>query len=202
MISSTRVPLRPLTLSLVALICLFVESAELPGLSAQATRPAPAAKPHSPGTAKAEADTIPALFLSDIHFDPFHDPAKAAELASAPVTQWRSILSARPSANQGQAFDKLQQSCQAKGVDTPYALLQSSLQAMRARLPGAKFMTVSGDLVVHGFPCRFEKLFPSSAPGGYQAFVVKTLAFVMDELRASYPGTPIYVALGNNDSGC
>jgi sphingomyelin phosphodiesterase acid-like 3 len=73
---------------------------------------------------------------------------------------------------------------------------------MRTRLPGAKFMTVSGDLVVHGFPCRFERLFSSAAPGDYQAFVVKTMTFVMDELRASYPGMPIYTALGNNDSGC
>jgi sphingomyelin phosphodiesterase acid-like 3 len=101
-----------------------------------------------------------------------------------------------------QAFTELQQDCHARGVDTPFALLRSSLQAMRTRIPGAKFMTVSGDLVAHGFPCRFETLLPGSAPGDYQAFVVKTMTFVMDELRTAFPATPIYVSIGNNDSGC
>jgi len=202
MISSTRVSFRPPIFSLVALACLCFGSAQTPAALAQTARPASAAKPHSASSAKAIADSIPALFISDIHFDPFHDPAKAKELASAPVTQWRSILAAPPSANQVQAFTELQASCHARGVDTPYALLRSSLQAMRTRLPSAKFMAVSGDLVAHGFPCRFEKLLPGSAPGDYQAFVVKTLAFVMDELSTTFPNTPIYVSLGNNDSGC
>ena len=202
MISSPRVSLRPLILSLLALACLFPVSGQMPSMSPQTARPAPFAKPHSPISAKAAPDTIPALFVSDIHFDPFHDPAKVKELAAAPVSQWRSILSAPPSSNQVQAFTDLQRDCSARGVDTPFALLRSSLQAMHARLPGAKFMTVSGDLVAHGLPCRFEKLLPGSAPGDYQAFVVKTLTFVMDELRTSFPSAPIYVSLGNNDSGC
>jgi sphingomyelin phosphodiesterase acid-like 3 len=202
MIASTRVSSHPLVLSLVALACLCFGSAQTPAASAQSARPAPAAKPRSANSAKAVPDTIPALVISDIHFDPFHDPAKAKELAAAPVTQWRLILAAPPSANQVQAFTELQQACYARGVDTPFALLRSSLQAMRTRIPGAKFMTVSGDLVAHGFPCRFETLLPGSAPGDYQAFVVKTMTFVMDELRTAFPGTPIYVSIGNNDSGC
>jgi sphingomyelin phosphodiesterase acid-like 3 len=202
MIPTMRVSYRSPILSLVALACLLVESAQMPAVSAQAAQTGPAQKPHAANSAKAVPSTIPALFVSDIHFDPFHDPAKAKELAAAPATQWRSILSAPDSANQAEAFAGLQQACSARGVDTPFALLRSSLQAMRAHLPGAKFITVSGDLVVHGFPCRFQKLFPGSAPGDYQAFVVKTMTFVMDELTASFPGTPIYVALGNNDSGC
>ncbi len=160
-------------------------------LMAQATRSAPA-----------EKNAIPALLVSDIHFDPFHDPAKVKELVAAPVSKWRSILSAPPSSNQAQAFEDLQRTCHVRGVDTPFALLRSSMQAMRSRQPDAKFMTVSGDLVAHGFDCRYSTLFPDSTHDHYQDFVVKTIRFVMDEIRAEFPAMPIYVALGNNDSGC
>jgi sphingomyelin phosphodiesterase acid-like 3 len=192
--------LRSLTLTPVLLACLSI-GFEFTAL-AQAPRPAPAAKVHTANSARVESRTIPALLISDIHFDPFHDPAKVQELVRAPVTQWQSILSASPSSDQSQAFAALQQSCHAIGVDTPFALLHSSLQAMRARQPDAKFMTVSGDLMAHAFTCRYSTLFPGSAPADYQAFVLKTLSFVVGELRATFPGTPIYAGLGNNDSGC
>ena len=156
---------------------------------------------HAADDAKANR-TFPALLVSDIHFDPFHDPARAQQLVDAPVGQWSSILSAPPSPNQQQAFAGLQQTCHARGVDTPYALLHSSLQAMRSQQPDAKFMTVSGDLIAHSFSCRYTTLLPGSTQSDYQAFVLKTLSFVMGELRAAFPGVPVYVALGNNDTAC
>ena len=96
----------------------------------------------------------------------------------------------------------MQRSCHARGVDTPCTLLHSILQAMRSWQPDARFMTVSGDLIAHSFFCRYTRLFPASTQGDYQAFVLKTLSFVMGELRASLPGMPVYVALGNNDTAC
>ena len=101
--------------------------------------------------------------VSDIHFDPFHDPAKIPQLVAAPVDKWSAIFSSPPSPDQKQAFDALQQQCKLRGVDTSYDLLQSSLQAMRARQADAKFMTVSGDLMAHSFSCRFKAaLLPQS----------------------------------------
>jgi sphingomyelin phosphodiesterase acid-like 3 len=149
-----------------------------------------------------EDHIIPAILVSDIHFDPFHDPARVQQLVAAPANRWRSILMAPPAPNQQQAFAALQQSCHARGVDTPYTLLQSSLQAMRTRQRDAKFITVSGDLIAHSFSCRYATLFPGSSPSDYQAFVLKTLDFLIGELRASFSGVPVYVALGNNDTGC
>jgi sphingomyelin phosphodiesterase acid-like 3 len=151
---------------------------------------------------QAEDHTIPALLISDIHFDPFHDPARVQQLVDSPVSQWRSILTAPLSPNQQQAFAALQERCHARGVDTPYTLLQSSLQAMRTRQPDAKFITASGDLIAHSFSCRYATLLPGSTQSDYQAFVLKTLDFVIGELRASFSGVPVYVALGNNDTGC
>jgi sphingomyelin phosphodiesterase acid-like 3 len=153
-------------------------------------------------TASGVDATIPALFISDIHFDPFHDPARVRQLVAAPVSQWGLILSHPPSPNQLQAFTALQQTCYARGVDTPDTLLRSSLRAMRSRQPDAKFMLVSGDLVVHAFSCRYTTLFPHATPAEYQNFVEKTVSYVVGQLHAAFPRIPIYVALGNNDSAC
>ena len=151
----------------------------------------------------ARADqTFPALFISDIHFDPFHDPGKAKQLAAAPVSDWKAILSSAPSADQQLAFDLLQKQCHAKGADTPPALLQSAIEAMRTRQPDAKFMMVSGDLVVHDFECRYHALIPNVGRDDYQAFVLKTISYVTRALRNAFPGMPVYASLGNNDSGC
>jgi sphingomyelin phosphodiesterase acid-like 3 len=193
---------RSLPLNIFTLAGLCIGFCASPEATAQASQKALASQTRITTAAQAEAGTIPALFISDIHFDPFHDPAKAQELAAAPVTEWRSILSGPPSANQQQEFAALQESCSARGVDTAIALFSSSLKAMRSGQPEARFMTVSGDLIAHSFSCRYAKLVHGATPGEYQSFVLKTMRFVMGELRATFPAMPIYVALGNNDTGC
>jgi sphingomyelin phosphodiesterase acid-like 3 len=173
----------------IALLCLFLSA-----IAAQAQ----SAKPAAP---QAQA-AVPALLLSDIHFDPFSDPAKVPQLAAAPSSGWRAILAAAPSPDQPQRFQSLQQSCHARGADTSYALFDSSLKAMRAHATEAKFVTVSGDLLAHAFDCKYNTIFPDAAPETYRSFVEKTLAYVTDELYGAFPGVPVYIALGNNDSNC
>lgn len=202
MIPALRVAPRPLIVASTVISGVFFAFLPLVPAKAQAARPAPAVKSHAITNPTVVEGTVPALLVSDIHFDPFHDPAKTKQLATAPVSEWRSILSATPSSDQPQAFAALQQSCHARGVDTPYVLLRASLSAMHARQPDAKFMTVTGDLMAHGFPCRFAAVFPGAASGDYEAFALKTIAFVMEELRHEFPAIPVYAALGNNDSGC
>lgn len=146
-----------------------------------------------------QSGTVSALMISDIHFDPFHDPAKAQQLARDPVGQWDAILSAPDSPGAAASFTDLQSVCRMKGVDTPYALLRSSLNAMRSH-SRPQFVTVSGDLLAHQFGCRYQKIVGD--PAGYEAFVEKTLEFVVGQLRAAWPGVPIYISLGNNDSAC
>ena len=148
------------------------------------------------------AGTVPALLLSDIHLDPFHDPAKLAALRAAPASGWAAILYAPASATQAADFDHLQSTCGAKGVDTPAVLLQSSLRAEQEKQPHPLLVTVSGDLMAHQFDCRFHTLAPTATDADYSAFAAKTVAFLALQLREAFPGTPIYLALGNNDSGC
>jgi len=148
------------------------------------------------------ANTVPALLLSDIHLDPLHDPAKFAALRAAPASGWAAILYGPASSTQAADFAQLQETCSAKGIDTPPALLQSSLDAARKRQPHPLLITISGDLLVHQLDCRFRILAPSATAADYSAFASKTVAFIALQLRETFPHTPIYFALGNNDSGC
>ena len=146
--------------------------------------------------------TVPVLMLSDIHLDPFHDPAKLAQLRSAPVEGWATILNAAASPTQAADFAHLQSMCGARGVDTPPVLFESSLAAERREQPRPLFVTVSGDLMAHDFPCRFHTLAPAATEADYSAFAAKTVAYIALRLRQTFARSPVYLALGNNDSGC
>ena len=118
------------------------------------------------------------------------------------MSEWKAILAAPPSPDQPQRFAALQQTCHVRGVDTSFALFHSSLKAMRSQAASVKFVAVSGDLISHSFPCKYNALLPQSTPESRETFAEKTLTYVMDELYGAFPGVPVYVALGNNDSGC
>ncbi len=168
----------------------------LPSLLLLATLPAFAQTAHSKST------TEPILMLSDIHFDPFQNPTLVPQLVAAKVKDWPTILATPTTPAAQQAYQQLQQACKAKGTDTNYTLLTSSLEAEQKQLPAPLFVTISGDLMAHQFDCRFKTLLPNSSEKDYSAFAAKTVAFVAQELHTTFAKTPIYFALGNNDSGC
>src|SRR5258708_33097347 len=114
MISSRLVGLRSTLLTPLALACFSVGVVHAPDVQAQSTRPSSAAPVHPVHSAQAESRSIPALLISDIHFDPFHDPASVKQLVASPVAEWRSILSSAPSPDQPQAFESLQRKCNAR----------------------------------------------------------------------------------------
>ncbi len=148
--------------------------------------------------------TIPALLLSDIHLDPFHDPAKVARLNAAPASEWPTILAAPDAATRAEAAVRLTASCPTRGADTPDTLWRSALQAIRTQTAAShpRFVTISGDLVAHAFDCKYKALLPKATHADYAAFTGKTVRYVISTLRAAVPNTPIYLALGNNDSAC
>src|SRR5882762_10329790 len=150
----------------------------------------------------ATAEPVSAILMSDIHFDPFRDPAKAEKLVAASEGEWNGILREDDSSNQKEAFAALQKTCHETAVDTPYSLLQSSLAAMKAKAPDARFALVSGDLVVHSLACRFNTLLPGKSDEDYKAFVAKVTRYVLNQTRLSLNGMPVYAALGNNDNAC
>ncbi len=151
---------------------------------------------------RASKPTVQALMVSDIHFEPFWDPDKTAQLAAAAASDWKTVLAAPDSADREQKFAALEQTCHTRGADTSYPLFASSLEAMRENAADIQFVTVSGDLIAHSFSCKYQALFPKSSPADYRAFVEKTIGFVVTSLREAFPHVPVYTALGNNDSDC
>jgi CDP-glucose 4,6-dehydratase len=150
----------------------------------------------------ATSATIHALFLSDVHLDPYADPAKIARLNSAPASDWPAILAAPDSPTQAADFDTLQKACPVRGIDTPNVLWQSSLAAIRSSAPRVQFVTISGDLLAHRFDCKYRTLIPGATPASYLAFIHQTIRYIVKSLQQTLPGVPIYIAMGNNDSGC
>jgi sphingomyelin phosphodiesterase acid-like 3 len=98
--------------------------------------------------------------------------------------------------------DDLETNCHARGEDTSYRLLAASLAAARSNAAGIRYVTLSGDLIAHGFSCKYKTLRSQSTADEYRQFVEKTIEFVIGSLRADFPGVPVYAALGNNDSDC
>lgn len=160
-----------------------------------------AAAPASAQT-KPAPQTIPALFLSDIHLDPYADPAKVARLNAAPAVDWPEILASPASPTQAADLASLRKACPVRGNDTTNQLFQSSLRAIHRDAAHAHFVTISGDLLAHQFDCKYRTLLPTATHADYLAFTEKTIGYIITLLREAVPGIPIYVALGNNDSGC
>ena len=173
-------------------LALFVSMAFAAALSMKAQAAAATEKPAA----------VEALFVSDIHFEPFWDPAKAPRLEAAPVSGWDAILAESASADQAARFAELQQTCGARATDTTYPLYESSLQAIHIDASRAKFVVLSGDLISHDFSCIFKTIFPAAGPAEYRAFAEKTIDYVVRGLRGALPSVPVYAALGNNDSDC
>ena len=145
---------------------------------------------------------MPAVLLSDIHFDPFQNPHDIGRLRSSPIEQWPAILNASSSLVVDAERTAMQAECHALSTDTTWPLLKSALAAAQAAEPHPIFVTLSGDLLAHEFRCRFRHTLPSASDADYSAFAAKTVAFVALQLRLAFPHVPVYLALGNNDSGC
>ena len=155
----------------------------------------------SAGLAHAQpAATVPVLMLSDLHFDPFRDPAKVAKLAEAPVEDWQKILAAPETPGRAESYQALEAACKAKGEDSDFALIESSLAAEKAALPSPRFVTISGDLLVHKFDCRYKAVMKTDK--GYGDFAEKTASYVIRSVEQTFPKAPVYVGMGNNDSSC
>lgn len=151
--------------------------------------------------ASASRETM-ALMVSDVHFEPFRDPAKTAALLAAPVSGWQAILDAPASSDRDARWEAVQQSCHTRGVDTDEALFNASLKAISSQAGHHSFATVSGDLMTHAFDCKFRAVLPKASAADYRVLAEKTIEYVLARLHQALPGVPVYAALGNNDSDC
>ena len=154
------------------------------------------------GSLLPQARPVSVVMLSDLHFDPYRDPAKVSALRGAAAMQWSKILGDPDSLTQAADYGALQTACHARGVDSSWSVIESSLKAAHTQQPAPLFVTVSGDLLTHNFDCRLKTLDPTATPADVSRFAAKTVAYLAMRLHETFPGAPVYLALGNNDSGC
>lgn len=138
------------------------------------------------------AETGTFVHISDIHFDPFTPRGRAPALAEMPVAQWSEWFAADPDP-----------SLPRWGHDTNHALLASTIAELTKAAGGADFVLVTGDMLAHRFPwIAAHTLGFAEGSEANRDFAIRTLRFVAERLRAAVPGKPVFLTLGNVDSGC
>ncbi|MDY6832430.1 MAG: metallophosphoesterase [Thermodesulfobacteriota bacterium] len=130
------------------------------------------------------------LWCSDIHFDPFCDPAIVPELNRRPAKEWPSILADSP----------LQGRLPKAGEQTGLALLESALQAMQTRLPRPEVIICSGDFLAHGFNEKYAAITGEKNPAACSTFIDKAISFLVSCFTFYFPDAPVLFCLGNTDS--
>ena len=128
------------------------------------------------------------LLLSDLHFDPYADPAIMEQLGANPLPACQSPASG--------ALAKF-------GSDSNYPLLKSTLDQVVATAKANQFhydyVIVTGDFLAHDFDTRYQQCV-GGGDAAYRKFASDTIAFVDAMIRQALPGVPVFAALGNNDS--
>lgn len=137
---------------------------------------------------------FPVVVFSDVHFNPFYDPSLFEALNAADVDQWADIF--RTSGVTAPST---------WGQDTNYPLLALALSNIRQNLGASPLVIFTGDILGHGLSIQFyEKIkgSPLNAAdvAAMKAFLRKTDAFVLQQVRSSVGNVPVMFALGNSDS--
>ena len=128
------------------------------------------------------------IAISDVHFDPFYDRSLFASLQAAPVSEWAGLFASSAIT-----------SPTSWGGPTNYPLLQRMTAALRTQ-PRPELVVFGGDVLVQDFPSIFRFLAPTQDEAAMRAFALKTVTFVVQQIRASLGTAPVYFTLGNWDS--
>jgi sphingomyelin phosphodiesterase acid-like 3 len=134
----------------------------------------------------ANSSKSPVLVFSDVHFNPLYDGTLCTTLDAADASQWQTIL-------EGSLVTTLP----AYGVDTNYRLFKLALSSISQNLEGCQVIVCSGDLLGHKLSQFYAQ---SGGINSADAFINKTAAFVMQQIRAAAGSIPVIFAVGNCDS--
>lgn len=134
------------------------------------------------------------VVFSDVHFSPFYDPTLFEALKAADAGQWAGIFQTSsitvPST---------------WGSDTNYPLLTLALSSVRQNMGASPLIIFTGDILGHGLPIQFYEKIKGSPlndadAAAMKAFLRKTVAFFMQQVRSSAGNIPVMFVLGNSDS--
>ena len=71
--------------------------------------------------------------------------------------------------------------------------------ALRTQQPRPALVVFGGDILVQDFPSFFRHLAPAQDEAAMKAFALKTVTFVVQQIRRSLGTTPVHFTLGNWD---
>jgi hypothetical protein len=147
----------------------------------------------------------PVIVFSDVHFNPFYDPSLFPELAKKDADQWATVFQSSPITAPS-----------VWGADTNYPLLALALSSIKQNLGTSPLIIYTGDILGHNFPKTFFELYYGNlgvpvpddatieadvvAVAAMEAFIKKTVAFFMEQVRSSVGNIPVMFAVGNSDS--
>ena len=157
------------------------------------------------GTGNGTNNNFSVVVFSDVHFNPFYDPSLFQRLVSADAGEWATVFQTSkitaPSV---------------WGADTNYPLLALALSSIKQNLGTSPLIIYTGDILGHNFPKTFFELYYGNlgvpvpddatieadvvAVAAMEAFVKKTVAFFMEQVRSSVGNIPVMFAVGNSDS--
>jgi hypothetical protein len=137
------------------------------------------------------------VVFTDLHFNPFYDTTLFSQLNNADASGWAAIF--QTSSIKAPSM---------WGTDTNYPLLALALSSIKQNLGASPLIIFTGDMLGHYLMQTFYELYdPTNAQNptagditAMQAFLDKTVAFVMQQVRASVGNIPVMFALGNADS--
>lgn len=147
-------------------------------------------------TSDPTAAIFPVVVFSDVHFNPYDNPALCPSLAAAAVSAWPGLLEGSTTLPAWQQ-------------DTNYALFQLALTGIQQNLGKSPVAIFAGDMLGHGMSPYFYQYCEGMTTGqtptaqqvaAMQAFADKTSVFVMQQVRASIGNVPVMFVVGNNDS--
>lgn len=148
-------------------------------------------------TTPATTSSLAVMAISDIHFDPFivceSEKIKPCplitKLRAASAENWPAIL---------KQYDV---TAPAMYRDTDYTLLVTMLASAKqaAQEDHVKFVLVLGDFLGHEYRQHYRVYAKDKSRANYQAFVKKTMAFLLAELKRTFPNLDIFIVSGNND---
>jgi sphingomyelin phosphodiesterase acid-like 3 len=155
------------------------------------------------------SDNFSVPVFSDVHFQPFIDPFAAngtypnpattpanqllvAQLDTADPSDWPAIF--------GGTLNSTNTVPSALGTDTNYALLTLALASIKQNLGTSPAVLFTGDFLGHGVDQFYSAYSGNILSTKVNAFVDKTLTFVLQQIRAAVGAIPVYFALGNCDS--
>ena len=129
------------------------------------------------------------LMLSDIHFDPYNNPAIMQQLGATPKP------GGCPAPTSG-TLSKM-------GSDTNDALLKSMIENLVSTAAQNHihydYVILTGDLLAHEFDLHYLQCV-GGGPEASRKFAIDTIRLVDAIIAQALPGVPIFATLGNNDS--